>query len=330
MSQIFFRRIALFTTILAFLVVIFGAYVRLSNAGLGCPDWPGCYGHYSPIGVATFPTFEAHKAWKEMIHRYLAASLGLMILGLAIFSLRLKNVSHSVKTLPWILFCLVIFQALLGMWTVTLKLHPWVVMAHLLGGFTTLGLLWCLTLWGRGESCDRASQEGEYKIRPYYKFRFWILSGFILLILQILLGAWTSANYASLACPDFPTCQGKWIPTLYFKDAFGVWHEFDKNYEWGVLHNGARVTVHFLHRLGALIVFIYLGLLGLKIVRRKEDFIFCRLGILLLILLLAQISLGISNILFQLPLAVAVAHNAVAALLFLTLTALLLASFRKD
>ena len=201
------------TMVLAFVVVELGAYVRLSNAGLSCPDWPGCYGQIIvPANQETvlqanevypYQPLEKGKAWKEMSHRYAAGLLGLLILYLTIVSWKnRKNPAQSVF-IPIILLALVIFQALLGMWTVTLLLKPVIVVAHLLGGMTILSLLFWLMLRQIGHT------EG---VTTKNKLRSWIIAGLVIVVLQISLGGWTSSNYAALACPDFPTCQGKWWP----------------------------------------------------------------------------------------------------------------------
>ncbi len=301
----------LITTVLAFIVVVFGAYVRLSNAGLGCPDWPGCYGYLvvpekHQINNNLGRPLETEKAWKEMIHRYLAGTLGLSILVLAIIQHR--------RFLPWFLVGLVIFQALLGMWTVTLKLHPLVVMAHLLGGLTILGLLWWMTLTMVPHFM------GDHTGSPLRKLRFIAILGLIILILQITLGGWTSANYASLACPDFPTCQGHLWPPLNLKEAFFVWHDFGQNYEGGILHNEARMTIHMAHRIGALITFLILSFLGVRCLANPPT---KKIGFALLGVLALQVALGLSNIFFALPLAVATAHNAGAALLLICILTIL-------
>ncbi len=309
-----YKKIALFATCLAFLVVIVGAYVRLSNAGLGCPDWPGCYGKLTVPDSShvekNYPNnfLESHKAWKEMVHRYLAGSLGGSILLLMVLSIGFKRRNSEYPIyLPFLILGMVVYQALLGMWTVTIKLHPLVVTAHLLGGFTTLGLLWWNYL--------SVGAHGRAPLQLLKKFNHWIILGLFLLLFQISLGAWTSSNYAALACPDFPTCQGSWIPSLNFREAFHLSKEFGPNYEGGVLNNESRMTIHFLHRVGAVFVFVYLSILSFKIFKRG----FKKTAFLLASLLILQLSLGISNVIFQLPLPVAVAHNGVAALLFLSL-----------
>lgn len=299
---------------LAFCVVVLGAYVRLSSAGLGCPDWPGCYGKITPQLEAAhaFPDrpFEAPKAWKEMIHRYLASALGLVIVVLAVLSWRQKSPGGRRPKLPWILVGLVIFQGLLGMWTVTLLLHPIVVMSHLAGGLTTLSLL----TW-------QALRTGEEGASVPSSLKLWVSLALAVLILQILLGGWTSSNYAALSCPDFPTCQGRLVPPLDIRGAFGIWHDFGKNYEGGVLENAARATIHWFHRAGAILTALVLGLVSLRALRMGGAF--KRAGLFILMCLVIQLILGISNVLFLLPLPIAVAHNAGAALLLVSVVNLL-------
>lgn len=317
-----FYRLARFAVVLAFAVVVLGAYVRLSDAGLGCPDWPGCYGRLDvPSGEtrialanAAFPgrPVEVGKAWKEMVHRYFAGALGLVILGLAITAWRRRADPAQPLALPLALLALVIFQALLGMWTVTLLLKPVVVLAHLLGGFATLAALWWLVL-----------HEGRYfSAAPDRALRPWVIVGLAVVVGQVALGGWTSANYAALACPDFPTCQGQWWPPLDFAEAFTLWRGLGVDYEGGVLDNTARVTIHVVHRLGALTVVAYLGWMLWRIVTRTPSPTLRGIAIAIALLLAAQVSLGIANVLFFLPLPVAVAHNAVAALLVLALVTL--------
>jgi cytochrome c oxidase assembly protein subunit 15 len=318
-----FRRLALFATAFALVVVILGAYTRLSDAGLGCPDWPGCYGH---LGVpdeehevlranAAFPErpVEGHKAWKEMVHRYFAGTLGLLIAGLAVIAVMNRRHARQPVLLPLLLVGLVVFQALLGMWTVTLQLKPLVVMGHLLGGFATLTLLWWLAIGGR-----------ERHGAPTRARRFlpWATLGVVILVGQIALGGWTSSNYAALACPDFPQCQARWLPDMDFDEAFVLWRGLGVNYEFGVLDHPARTAIHFTHRVGAVVTAAYLGVLGLVILLQGAGFLRL-LGAALLGVLTLQVLLGVSNIVFQLPLPVAVAHNAVAAILLLTLVTLL-------
>ena len=308
-----FQTLARVGVALAFLVVTIGAWVRLTDAGLGCPDWPGCYGQLivpdiSEAGAAeaAFPDrpLEAGKAWREMIHRYLASTLGLVCLALAGLAWRNRADPAQPTRVVYVLVGVVIFQGLLGMWTVTLLLKPVVVMAHLLGGFTTLSLLF----WLARDRVRRVSVG-----RPLRRLA---LAAAAVLALQISLGGWTSANYAALACPDFPTCQTRWWPPVAdFREGFVLWRGLGIDYEGGVLDNPARVAIHFTHRLGAVLATIVVGWLGWRLSREAQmntD------GVAILAALAAQLVLGASIVIFGVPLSVAVAHNGVAAILFLT------------
>jgi cytochrome c oxidase assembly protein subunit 15 len=309
----------LLAVVLALIVVILGAYTRLSDAGLGCPDWPGCYGH---IGVpATAEAIDraneafAHrpvepaKAWKEMVHRYAAGLLGLAVLGLAVSAWR-RGAGRALTTG---LLLVVVFQAALGMWTVTLQLKPVIVMGHLLGGFTVLSLLWLGYLRARSYVPDR-------RLPPILLRRLALL-GIAVLVVQIALGGWTSANYAALACPTFPKCMGEWWPPMDMADGFVLWRGLGVNYEFGVLDSPARVAVHMAHRAWALVALAYLGFVGMATARRCTGPLRAA-AVALLVLLAAQVSLGIANVWLGLPLLVATAHNAVAAMLLLSLLTL--------
>jgi cytochrome c oxidase assembly protein subunit 15 len=302
--------------VLGFLVVTVGAWVRLTDAGLGCPDWPGCYGQWVVPGspteqaeaLVTFPErpLNVGKAWREMVHRYLATGLGLLCMALAGIAWMNRRDATQPTRLPFVLFGVVVFQGILGMWTVTLLLKPVIVMAHLLGGLTTLGLLFWLGEWRTSHS------SGPFKatyLRPL------ALAALGVLALQISLGGWTSANYAALACPDFPTCQTRWWPPVTdFREGFLPWRGLGIDYEGGVLDNPARVAIHFTHRLGAILTTLVLGFLGWLMLKRVE----LRLdGVALLATLLLQLVLGASIVVYGVPLAVAVAHNGVGALLLL-------------
>lgn len=327
MQQTYFRRIALVATTLALFVVVLGAYVRLSDAGLGCPDWPGCYGHLTvpeaadhvDTANAAFPDrpVEAAKAWKEMVHRYFASTLGLLIVILAVLAWRSKRISNQQVKLPIFLVALVIFQGMLGMWTVTIKLNPTIVMLHLIGGMTTLSLLWWMSLRQSKMFFPHSSYPTQLK-----PFTGLAVIGLIIVAFQIMLGGWTSSNYAALVCSDFPTCQGFIIPPMDFKEAFNLWRGTEINFEGGVLDNAARVTIHFVHRVGALITFLFIGWLSLKLIFGSDVNRLQSLGRMLLFVLLAQVSLGIINVLYSLPLFIAVAHNGVGALLLLTMVTL--------
>lgn len=320
------KRIALIATVLALIVVVLGAYVRLSDAGLGCPDWPGCYGKLVVPGETseiqnanqTYPErpVEAGKAWKEMVHRYAAGTLGLLVLALWIMALRHRKESAYLLKLTTVLAIVIVFQALLGMWTVTLQLKPVIVMGHLLGGFTTLGLLWWLLL---------ATQQGVQATerRTINGAVLATMVGLLILVFQIALGGWTSSNYAAMACPDFPRCQTQWLPPMDFKEGFVLWRGLGINYEFGVLESPARTAIHFTHRIGAIITTLYLGGFAAWLLVRVQQTPVRALAVILMMLLIAQVGLGISNVLFKLPLPVAVAHNAGAALLLLSLLATL-------
>lgn len=294
--------------LLAFVVVTLGAYTRLQDAGLGCPDWPGCYGQMlAPAGES--------KAWTEMVHRYAAGSLGLFILAIAGLSWR-RGLSRKV-IVPTLLVGLVLFQAALGMWTVTLKLLPVVVMGHLLGGLSIFALLWVVFLQ------QRTWQVNEFAAR----LKPWALIALVLVGLQLALGGWVSSNYAALICPTFPTCQGALWPPTDFKTAFDIFSPIGINYQGGVLGNTARVTIHMMHRVGALIVAGYLLGLGFYLLRQKQSIVLRKIALAILLLLFTQIMLGVLNIEWLLPLPIAVAHNGVAALLLASIVALVFYCF---
>lgn len=306
-----FDRLVLLAALLALVVVVLGAYVRLSDAGLGCPDWPGCYGHltvpHSEAAQQVFPgkPLEAHKAWKEMVHRYFAGTLGLLIAAICFCVWRYRQRIAASTAVPTLLVGIVAFQAALGMWTVTLLLKPVIVSLHLLGGMTTLGLL----VW-------LASSRWLAPVVQGREWKPWALLGLVLLACQIALGGWTSSNYAALACTDFPACHGSWWPAMDFSRAFHLVRELGMNADGSQLSMESLTAIHVTHRMGALAVFLYLGWFGSKLLRVPE---LKPLGGLLLGLLTLQILLGISNVLFSLPLPIAVAHNAGAALLLITL-----------
>lgn len=309
--------------LLAFVVVVLGAYTRLSDAGLGCPDWPGCYGNVIVPDVQEeidqsneiymSRPLEAGKAWKEMVHRYAAGTLGILILVIAILAWRARSQPGQQLTVPLLLVGLVIFQALLGMWTVTLLLKPIIVMGHLLGGMTILALLtWTYLKCRSGTPAIRTKQ---------HPLRFWSLLGLIIVAVQISLGGWTGANYAALICPDLPVCQGQWWPPMDFSEGFIPWRGLGVNYEFGVLEGPARTAVHMSHRLGAVITLLVVAFIAVRSILDA-----ClnvrRAGSILLALLIVQFSLGVANVLLTLPIMVAVAHNGVAALLLLSILTL--------
>jgi len=307
-----FHRLAVIAAIVAFCVIILGAFVRLSDAGLGCPDWPGCYGQLSwPVEAQAvdeanqaFPDrpVESAKAWKEMVHRYLSGWLVLLVLAINFVAWKAQNRQTDLRLQAAILLVLILFQAALGMWTVTLKLWPIVVMSHLMGGLATFSLL----LWLAFRSGSSGPNQAWVPLRPL------IIAGLFVLVVQLMLGGWTSANYSALACPDFPTCQGQMWPDADFSEGFILWREIGVNYEGGVLDLPSRVAIHIAHRTGALVTFIVLGWLVFRLLQNADT---RPGGYLLGGLLLAQITLGILNILLYLPLPNAVAHNGVGALL---------------
>lgn len=311
--------------ILSLVVILLGAYTRLKDAGLGCPDWPGCYGQLlapksetaiSKANIA-FPnqTVEVHKAQTEMFHRYFAGSLGLLIAAVGFFSFRARKMIPLPIILPFILIGLVICQALLGMYTVTMRLNPTIVLLHLLGGFSTLSLLWICWLYMRK------------KPAPFLFFNSGLsvlsLASLFVLIIQIILGGWVSTNYSALICPDFPSCQGSWIPETSLASAFPFW---DLNRVPDNLSLDARMAIQMFHRLGALITFVLLSSLSFCIYKQSATTYdprakrwLNRLALVLFILLITQVSLGITNVLALLPISIAVLHNGIAALLLITL-----------
>jgi len=326
------RRLALAAMLLAFCVVVFGAYVRLTDAGLGCPDWPGCYGHVTPAhaaaanaGTAESP-LHVGKAWNEMIHRYGAGTLGLLILVIAGLAIRWRRHGDVPVRLPINLVVLVIVQGLLGMLTVTLLLKPLIVTLHLIFGFTTLSMLWWLWLTLRRRSSNPWSGtlsalgggSTAALLRPAPLFlRRLALVALIALVVQIALGGWTSTNYSAVACPDFPKCQNAWWPEADFSEAFVLWRGLGINYEGGVLDHPARVAIHFTHRLGAIIATLALLLAAVLTFRSRQEANSRFAAVIALAALALQLVLGISMVMRGFPLWIATAHNAGAALLLL-------------
>lgn len=313
-----YRRLIFAALALTMVVVVFGAYVRLSDAGLGCPDWPGCYGKLSPAHAADH-ILDAHsadphgpvslpKAWKEMAHRYLAASLGFLIIAIAVLAWRLRGERLASPGVALLLVGVVVFQGLLGKWTVTLLLKPAVVTAHLLGGLTTLALLTWLALRAAGVHRLQAGGTGGVAAGLCMAARV----GMLALFAQIALGGWTSTNYAALACTDFPACHGSLWPPADYTNAFHILRELGMTADGELLSNAALTAIHWSHRVGALVVGLLLWALGWTLAKRRGT---QALGVALVAALLLQISLGIANVLLSLPLGLAAAHNAGAALL---------------
>lgn len=329
------RRLTIAAVGLAVVVVVLGAYTRLADAGLGCPDWPGCYGH---VGVpdteaevqaaeAQFPDapVEAEKAWIEMVHRYFATALGALILGMVVVAFRAPNeapngvlngaANRVPRALPAGLLALVALQGAFGAWTVTLKLWPQVVTAHLLGGFATLALLWLLALrLGIGPKGGGLVPLGRLAS-----------VALAVVVAQVALGGWVTSNYAALACPDFPTCHGEWVPSMDLRQGFDVLQTVGPNYLGGLLDSEARIAIQFAHRLGAVAVLAVVGLLGWRLWKVGSPLAPWVLG-----LLAAQWTLGILNVLLTLPLTVATAHNACGALLLLALVTVREGAFQES
>jgi cytochrome c oxidase assembly protein subunit 15 len=305
---IWFRRLALAGALLAAMVVVLGAWVRLTDAGLGCPDWPGCYGHLYPQMDQGFS-----KALHEMIHRYFATTLGIVIIGLAVWALLNRNEAGQPLVPVALLFILVCLQGTLGALTVTRLLKPLIVTAHLLGGLTTLGVLWWLSL--TPETQPLKSHEAA--------LRKFAVASMAVLSLQIALGGWTSSNYAAVACPDLPTCQQAWWPTMDFRDAFILWRGMDVDYTGGVLGNPARTAIHVTHRIGALVTGCVLLTLGALCILRTQRRSLQAAGALVVFAVLLQIGIGLGMVHFGVPLALADLHNAGAAFAVVSMVTLL-------
>jgi len=313
------RRLAIFGAILCFGVVVLGGYTRLSNSGLGCPDWPGCFGHIAPTGSAEHYASDGdvRKAWIEMIHRYFASTLGLIIVVIAALSIRARREPGVSVAFALVLLALVVLQGMLGMLTVTWLLKPLIVTGHLVGGLTTFALLLWLWLTMRAEDhpVDGYSVlAGNVLVQSGGRARLCAGLALAALALQVALGGWTSSNYAAMACPDVPKCQAQWIPEADYKDAFVLWRGLGINYAGGVLDHPARVAIHFTHRVGAMVAGVLLVLAAFLAVRG--------LGagprwaaLAVLAALVAQISIGVFMVLRAFPLELAAAHNAGAALL---------------
>ena len=313
-----FKKLVFAALCLTFIVVVVGAYVRLQDAGLGCPDWPGCYGHWVGVpersddierATQAYPgrPVEAHKAWKEMFHRYLAGTLGVLIFAIMAASWLQRRALRQSPFLPTAIVALVALQAALGMWTVTMLLKPVIVTLHLLGGMALLALLAWLAL---RQLEPRDADADARRLLP------WAAMGLVIVACQIALGGWVSANYAALACLDFPTCHGAWLPDGDFRHGFQFVRELGMTAAGSPLAPEALMAIHWTHRAGALVTFAYVVMLAVKLARVRG---FARLGAVLAVLLLLQVCLGIANVVLTLPMAVAVAHNAGGAALLVAL-----------
>lgn len=373
-----FHRFAWLAVALTLCVVVFGAFVRLSDAGLSCPDWPTCYGRaawpqaaseVNDHAASAIRPFETHKAWREQVHRMLAGSLGVLVLLLAVLAARKRRYGiaqiaiasllvaaaiplymrgeHGAASalailgetvllfaaLRWsntdlartgaLTLAVIIFQALLGMWTVTWLLKPIVVMGHLLGGLTTFALL----TWMAWRAIGRPIIVVEAGI-----LKRWVIAGLLLLGLQIALGGWVSANYAALSCgagswsaDNFPKCVGQWWPPHDFREGFVLWRGVGVDYEGGVLDGASRIAIQMAHRIVAVVLALYLLAFAARLLYTPG---MRSWSTALFVLVVAQVSMGILNVKLALPLPVAVAHNAGAALLLFVLVSLL-ARLRK-
>jgi cytochrome c oxidase assembly protein subunit 15 len=382
-------KLAFLAVIVAFFVIALGAFTRLADAGLGCPDWPTCYGHIlwptseAQIEVANSNSaynvtpVETDKAWPEQLHRIFASSLGLFslilfglafkhcadrrqkllmsgvvvmlltaliskialkmswsygaeamhdvydlvvgftVLGLFVVILaaaRQHGPTDSALKLTTFLVGFVILQGLFGMWTVTLKVWPQVVTLHLLGGFSVVSIMWILVQ--RLQNLHWALPASQY--RQVKALKPFAIAGLVVVFLQIALGGWTTSNYAAVACPDLPTCQAQWWPQMDFIRGFDIFQEIGPNYLGGQMENEARIAIHMAHRIGAIITSVYLIFLFLKLLAVSSTPT-TRIGVILMLVLLAQVVLGLSNIIFHFPLTIAVLHNGVGAVLLLVL-----------
>jgi len=312
-----FRRLVALACVVTLGLLMLGAYVRLSDAGLGCPDWPGCYGQLSPahaqdhIERAVAEQGGEHgpvslgKAWREMAHRYVATGLGALIVAIAVLAWRRR---HALGQSPWLasaLVAVVVLQGLFGKWTVTLLLKPAIVTGHLAGGLLTFALL--LWLWLRQQPRRR-----YVDAEPVASLWLPALLAAVVVVAQILLGGWVSTNYAALACADFPTCQGQWWPDVNFADGFHVVRELGRTGEGEMLPAPALTAIHLGHRIGAFAVLAVVGALAWRAARTQGA---RAVGTALGAMLALQWALGLSNVWLSLPLPVAVAHNGGAAVL---------------
>ena len=316
--MVWYKKIVLVSVILTLCVVVFGAYVRLTDAGLGCPDWPGCYGTLTvPQSIEAitkaqqiYPDspVESTKAWIEMIHRYLAGILGVLILIIGFTSYKKRDELAVPVALPIFLVLLLLMQAALGMWTVTMLLQPAIVTMHLLGGMTILGILTYIA--------HRHVESINERILINPGLVFAIRFSLVLLFLQIMLGGWTSTNYAALACTDYPTCHGAMVPSMDFKNAFSIFRELGLTSSGESLSLEALHAIQWVHRVGAIILSVYLVIMAISLNAYASLSFYKNL---LLIVLAFQFVIGVANLLLHLPLALATAHNLGAAFLVIIL-----------
>ncbi len=320
-----YRKLIWITTFLVFDLIMFGAFTRLTDSGLGCPDWPGCYGQANPVQAhadisaaeAAMPTgpVTVVKAWIEMIHRYLAMGIGVLIVALMAISWRRwlqskRTESKFSPVFPTLLFVFVCLQGAFGAWTVTLLLKPVIVTTHLLLGMALLALL----AWFGARRSDYPPPSGSTSA-----FRMPAILALTLLFVQICLGGWVSTNYAALACTDFPMCNGEFMPAMDFANGFTLWRDLGMTASGEYLSLDALTAIHWVHRVFAFIVAAMIAwaaycALAVESLRKTARW--------LLIVLVLQLAIGITNVFLQLPLLLAVLHNGGAALLLLLLVIL--------
>ncbi len=325
--QRLYRNLCLMTVLITLGLIMLGAGVRLTDAGLGCPDWPGCYGKLSPLHAAEeissavaaqggeHGPVSMGKAWREMVHRYIAMGLGLLIIGLMVLGWIWRRDLPGGPWLATVLVGVVGLQGMFGKWTVTLLLKPAIVTGHLLGGLLTLGLL--VWLWRR--VAELPARVARVDVSRSASLRWAVSLGMVVLVAQIALGGWVSTNYAALACADFPTCQGKWLPDTDYSHAFHLTRELGQTATGEPLALDALTAIHLTHRIGAIVATAVL--LWLVLAAWREPAL-RQLGTGLLLALIAQVALGISNVLLSLPLPIAIAHNGGAAVLIMMLVML--------
>jgi cytochrome c oxidase assembly protein subunit 15 len=323
-----FLRLALFSTLFSFFMILIASYSHMSDAGLGCPDWPGCYGRlFAPTTAQEMnearqllprePDEEA-KEWKATLHRYVSGTLGLLMFRLVYLGWQLKKrYRRQQVVIPAMVFLLVFSQTVLGALTVKLQFKPLVVMSHLVTGLTIVGLLWWVAL--REQRFWKPINAGPDILGDLRPRAF---LGLLLVAGQILLGGWTSANYASLACPDFPLCRGAWWPPMDIVEGFARWRDLGLAYEGGMLSLAGSTAVHMAHRLGAVVTLLYIGWLGLHTMRIGYESKLCRYGFLVLVVVVGEVVVGVTHVLLHLPVALGVVHSGLGALLLLSLITL--------
>lgn len=321
-----YRKLVWITLFLTFDLIMFGSFTRLTDSGLGCPDWPGCYGQANPVQAhadiraaeALMPTgpVTVVKAWIEMIHRYLAMAVGVLIIAIMVVAWRKwlnsgRQLLTFAPALPTALFLLVCLQGAFGAWTVTMKLQPIIVTIHLLLGLTMLALLAILASRHTLQTAVAASARAIFTPA---------VAALVLLVIQIILGGWVSTNYAVLACTDFPLCHGMLLPPMDFGHGFTLWRELGKTSSGDLLPVEALTAIHWVHRNFAFIVIAYIAWLAHKAYRIEG---LRKTGKWLLIAIGLQFASGVSTIYLSWPIAIAISHNGGAALLVILLVLLM-------